>query len=82
VMIGLTGGYDRTAGMINNGSANNAVGGTQATWQVSRNIIAFVNYTGAYQTTTAALSSNALNQVLQTVGFGVGFSPRITHFKQ
>ena len=82
VMIGLTGGYDRTAGMINNGTANNTVGGTQATWQVSRNIIAFVNYTGAYQTTTAALSSNALNQVLQTVGFGVGFSPRITHFKQ
>jgi hypothetical protein len=62
VLIGLTGGYDRTAGMINNGTTNNAVGGTQATWQVSRNIIAFVNYTGASQTTTSALPTNAVNQ--------------------
>jgi hypothetical protein len=82
VMIGLTGGYDHTAGMINNGATNTVIGGSQAIWQISRNIIAFVNYTGASQTTTSVLPSNAVNQVLQTVSFGVGFSPRITHLKQ
>jgi hypothetical protein len=89
LMIGLTGGYNHTAALINNttvlintGATNNVVGGSQATWQINRNVIAFVNYTGAYQTTTSPLPTNAVNQVLQTVSFGVGFSPRNTHFKQ
>lgn len=80
--LGLTGGYDHTAGMSGNGSAKGVVGGTQATWQISRNFIAFANYTGIHQTTTGSLPANVLDQTLHTVGFGVGYSPRNNHFKQ
>jgi hypothetical protein len=82
VAFGMTAGYDRTAGLTNNGATDNVVGGTQATWQVSRNFIAFANYTGIYQTTTSSLASTAINQVLHTIGFGFGYSPRNTHLKQ
>jgi hypothetical protein len=82
LMLGLTGGYNHTAGMINNGATNSVVGGTQATWQLNRNFIAFANYTGIYQTSTSSLPNNVVNQLLQTIGFGIGYSPRNTHFKQ
>jgi len=91
--IGLTGGYLRTAGLSNNGLTTTAglntggvtdstFGGAQATWRFGRNIIVFANYTGTDQWSTSALPANAINQLLQVVGFGVGYSPRDTHLRQ
>jgi hypothetical protein len=85
--IGLTGGYERTNGLNNNGVTNGGVtdasyGGAQATWRLSRNLIAFANYTGTYQTSTSALPTNILNEQLHVLGFGIGFSPRATHLRQ
>jgi hypothetical protein len=82
LLIGWTGGYSRTSGLINNGVTNSVVGGTQATWQINRNFIAYANYTGISQGSTSLLPTNAVNQTLQTIGFGVGYSPRTTHLKQ
>jgi hypothetical protein len=80
--IGLTGGYQRTAGLNNNGVTSANYGGAEATWRIGRDIIVFANYTGTDQWSTSTLPANALNQLMQVVGFGIGYSPRETHFKQ
>jgi hypothetical protein len=80
--IGLTGGYVRIAGLTNNGVTNSKFGGAQFTRQIGRSLIVFANYTGIDQTSTSNLPTNALGQLLQVVGFGVGYSPRETHIRQ
>lgn len=80
--IGLTGGYERTAGLNSNGATQGIFGGMQGVWRVGRDIIVFANYTGTDQMSTSSLPTNALNQVLQTIGFGIGFSPRAKLFRQ
>ena len=80
--IGLTGGYLRTAGLSNNGVTNSIFGGAEGTWRISRQIIAFANYTGTTQSSTSALPSTALNQLMQTIGFGIGYSPRPKRVRQ
>ncbi len=82
VNLGVTGGFQRTSGLNNNGITDGTYGGAEATWHLSRTIILFANYTGTYQTTTSALPTNALNQLLQVIGFGVGYSPREARGKQ
>jgi hypothetical protein len=74
--MGLTGGYQRTATLNNAGTTKGVFGGAQATWRIGRDMIAFGNYTGVDQSSTTALPSNVLNQLMQTIGFGVGYSPR------
>jgi hypothetical protein len=80
--LGLSGGFDRTSGLISNGTTDSTFGGAQATWRLGRNIIVFGNYTGTNQSTTSTLPGNVLNQLLQVVGFGVGYSPREARGKQ
>lgn len=80
--IGLTGGYNRTAGLSNNGTTDATFGGAQGTWRIGQNFIVFANYTGTDQSSTSALPTNALSQLLQTVGFGIGYSPRLKHVRQ
>jgi hypothetical protein len=91
--VGASGGWEQTVGLSNNGATvtsglissgltNATFGGVEATYHIGRNLIAFVNYNGTNQSTSSALPGNALNQLLQTVGFGIGFSPRETHRNQ
>jgi hypothetical protein len=54
----------------------------EGTWRIGRDLIVFANYTGAEQSSTSPLPTNALNQLLQTIGFGIGFSPRAKLFRQ
>lgn len=84
VSLGVAGGYSRTVSLNQNGATNNYYGGTEATWHIGRSLIAFANYTGLAQSSNSAfaqsssssLSTGAVNQLLQTVGFGIGYSPR------
>jgi hypothetical protein len=84
--IGLTGGYERTSGLNNNGVFDSTFGGAQGTWRIGRNIIVFANYTGTDQWSPSPLPTtlppNTLNNLLQVVGFGVGYSPRVTNRRQ
>jgi|CZKZ01.1.fsa_nt_gi hypothetical protein len=80
--VGLTGGYMRTAGLSNNGVTNSKFGEGQFTQQIGRRLIVFASYSGTDQTSTSNLPTNALGQLLQTVSFGVGYSPRETHIRQ
>lgn len=75
--VGLTGGFQRTAGLNNNGTVDAVFGGAQGTWRISRNMIVFANYTADDQSSTSAIAlpNTVLNQLLNTIGFGVGFSP-------
>ena len=80
--FGLTGGYDRTAGLNGNGVTNSIFGGAQTSWRVRGDLIVFANYTGTDQFSSSALSSTALSQVMQVIGFGIGFSPRETQLRK
>jgi len=80
--IGLTGGYERTASLNNSGVTDGIFGGAEGTWRIGRNMIVFANYTGADQSSTSPLPTNALHQLMQTVGFGVGYSPRPMRVRQ
>jgi hypothetical protein len=79
---GLSGGLERTTGLNGNGTTNATFGGAEATYHIGQRIIVFANYTASSQTSTSALPTNALNQMLQIVGFGVGYSPRESQRKR
>jgi hypothetical protein len=80
--MGLTAGYVRTLGLNNNGVTIAKYGGAQATWRLGRNMIVFANYTGTDQTSSSTLPTNALGQLVQVIGFGIGYSPREKHIRQ
>jgi hypothetical protein len=80
--MGLTAGYVRTLGLNNNGVTIAKYGGAQATWRLGRNVIVFANYTGTDQTSSSTLPTNALGQLVQVIGFGIGYSPREKHIRQ
>jgi len=80
--VGLSGGFERTTGLNSNGTTNATYGGAQGTWRIGQRIIVFGNYTATNQTSSSALPTNALNQLLQVVGFGVGYSPRQSQRKR
>jgi hypothetical protein len=80
--LGMTGGYERTSGLSQNGVTNSRFGGAQFTRQIGRKFVVFASYTGIDQTSTSNLPTNALGQLLQVIGFGIGYSPRETHIRQ
>jgi hypothetical protein len=82
VVLGVTGGYSRTSALSSGGVTSNYYGGSQATWYLGHNLIAFTNYTGLAQGASSSLPTNAINQFIQTIGFGIGFSPRDTRPRQ
>jgi hypothetical protein len=74
--LGLTGGYFRTSGLNSNGATSSAYGASQATWQLTQNLIVFANYTGTGQNTTSTLPGTVYSTTFHTISFGLGFSPR------
>jgi hypothetical protein len=80
--IGLTAGYLRTAALNSSSVISAKYGGIEATRRIGRNVIVFANYTGTSQSANSALPSSALNQLLNVIGFGFGYSPRETHLRQ
>jgi len=70
----LSGGYRRTAEPAHKGNIAGKFGSVQASWRLGRYVNAFANYTATAQSSSAAVPSNVLNQLLQTVSFGISFS--------
>lgn len=66
----------------NYGTIDAAFAGVQATRYLDRYFNMFANYTAITQSTSSALPSNVLNQLMQTISFGVGYSPRSKHLRQ
>jgi hypothetical protein len=75
----LSGGYMRTSGLDSQGTIDGKFGAAMFTWRLSRYFTAFANYTANDQSSSSALPSNALNQTLQVISFGIGYSPRQKH---
>lgn len=80
--LGMSGGYDRTGGLNSNGVTNNTYGGAQVSWRLRGDLVVFANYTGTDQYSSSTLSSSALSQLTQVIGFGIGYSPRETRLKK
>jgi hypothetical protein len=80
--IGLTGTYSRTTGLVNNGNVNTRLGGAQITRRVAGHFSLFANYTVSNQSASVALPTNTLNNTLQMMSFGIGYSPRETRLTQ
>ena len=86
VNVGLFGAYSRTttlqnqaafpvqAGLID-GTVTSEIGGGQVSRMFGRYISIFGNYSLASQGSNASVPGNTLNEVIQVVGFGVGFTP-------
>jgi hypothetical protein len=79
--IGLDGSYARMTGLQNNYATNARFGGAQVTKRLGRYFTAFASYTAEDQSSSSPLPANALSQLVQVVGFGIGYSPRETHLK-
>ncbi len=77
--IGINGSYMRITGLQNNEVISSKFGGAQATRKLGRYLTAFASYTAIDQSSSSPLPANALTQLLQVVGFGIGYSPRETH---
>jgi hypothetical protein len=75
-VLGITGGYQRTAAFNNKGVTNGVYGGTQGTWWLGSRMIVFANYTGTSQSSSSQLPGNVLNDMYNTISFGFGFSSR------
>lgn len=86
--VGLDAAYMRTSGLGNRGTVDATgttdakYGGVQATKRLGRYFNAFANYTATVQSSSSALPANTLSQLMQVVGFGIGYSPRGTRLAQ
>ena len=56
--------------------------GVQATRKIGRYFNVFANYTAITQSSSSTLPSNLLDQLMQTISFGIGYSPRSKHLTQ
>ncbi|HUX43844.1 MAG TPA: hypothetical protein VMV57_03740 [Terracidiphilus sp.] len=74
--LGFTASYMRTAGLLNNGVTNAKYGGAEATRRLGNHLQVFANYSLIAQSSSSQLPGNTLGQVIQVVGFGIGYSPR------
>jgi len=77
--LGVTADYRHLSGLIDNGVTNSKFGGAQVTRQFGRHFTAFASYTAIDQSSSSQLPDNALNTVVQVIGFGVSYSPRKIH---
>ncbi len=77
----LSGGYMRTSGLSTQGTIDGKFGAAMFTWRMSRYFTAFASYTADDQSSSSLLPSNALNQILQVISFGIGYSPREKHLE-
>lgn len=83
VILGLTGGYNRTAALNDFGATKitGAFGAVQGTWLLGR-LIVFANYTGTGQSTNSTQPGNVLDQTLNLFSFGFGLSSRQARVRQ
>jgi hypothetical protein len=79
--VEINGSFRRTAGLQNNGVTNAKFGGGQARKRFGRYLSVFANYTAEDQSSSSKLPANTLGHLMQTVGFGIEYSPRDTHLK-
>jgi hypothetical protein len=77
----LSGGYMRTSGLGTQGTIDGKFGAAMFTWRLSRYFTAFASYTADDQSSSSPLPSNALNQTLQVISFGIGYSPQEKHLE-
>jgi hypothetical protein len=77
----LSGGYLRTSGLGTQGKINGKYGAAMVTWRLSRYFTAFASYTANDQSSSSSLPSNTLNQTLQVISLGIGYSPREKHLE-
>jgi hypothetical protein len=80
--VGLTGSYMRTAGLSNSGVTTGEYGGAQATRKLGRYFNVFASYTAVDQSSSLLNAPNVLNTLWQTIGFGIGYSPRELRLKK
>jgi hypothetical protein len=80
--VGVTGSYMRTAGLNNSGATSGEYGGAQATRMLGRYFSVYANYTAADQSSSLLNAPNVLNTLWQTIGFGIGYSPRERRLKK
>jgi hypothetical protein len=79
--IGVTGSYMRTAGLNNSGATSGEYSGAQATHMLGRHFNVYASYTAANQSSSLLNAPNVLNSLWQTIGFGIGYSPREIRLK-
>ena len=72
----------RTAGLSNNGVTSGEYGGAQATRKLGRYFNVFASYTAIDQSSSLLNVPNVLNTLWQTIGFGIGYSPREIRLKK
>lgn len=78
--VGVSGSYSRTATLQQAGGVVIAkVGTAQATRSLGRYLSLFASYSGYVQSASASLPGNTLSELMQVVGFGIGFTPRHIH---
>jgi hypothetical protein len=80
--VGVTGSYMRTAGLSNSGVTTGEYGGAQATRKLGRYFNVFASYTAVDQSSSLLNAPNVLNTLSQTIGFGIGYSPREIRLKK
>jgi hypothetical protein len=80
--LGLTGGFQETDDLTDSGTTRAIFGGAEATRRFGRDLVVFANYTASTQSSTAALPTNALNQLMNAISFGVGYSPLPKRLRQ
>ena len=77
--LGLTGSYNRTAGLRRNGITSARYAGVQITVRVGPEITFFANYTVTNQSTSSALPANALSGMMQLISVGISYGSRDRH---
>ena len=77
--LGVTGDYRQLSGLINNGVTISKFGGAQVTRKFGQHFTAFASYTAIDQSSSSALPANALNTLVQVIGFGISYSPQKMH---
>jgi len=82
VDVTMTGSYMRTSGLQNNGVTNTELGGAQVTRRLGRYFSVYAAYTGISQSSTSALSPNAIGGLIQVFTGGIGFTPREFQFRK
>jgi hypothetical protein len=70
----MNGGFRYTSELAGRWDVSGAYGGIQASWRIRRSLNAFANYTATSQSASEQVSSNVLNQMIQTFSFGIGFT--------
>jgi len=73
--------YTRVAGLQNNGVTTSMIAGGEVSRRFGSAVSVFANYTATKQSTSSTLPGNTLNGLLQTVGFGISYSPRETRHR-